>query len=210
MWGSGLNLVTTVIGFGMSAAFIVFVCTRLLCGRIRPADSRSTPLNLELRSDIDQVRRSSGRTVAFVASVTWVLCLVSWILFWYELWSATAVWYMFREEMWYWICRFDLPDIERTYQGKFPRDSPKVGNFLTDTPTPSFKKKIFFDRSKYARMQYQIVQATYRYSFFCISCLGRSSRWLIQITLMDLIKHVKQKENHISLGSSSFSIHPNW
>lgn len=50
-----MNLVTTVIGFGMSAAFIVFVCTRLLCGRIRPADSRSTPLNLELRSDIDQL-----------------------------------------------------------------------------------------------------------------------------------------------------------
>ncbi|KAL6633788.1 hypothetical protein ACP70R_026459 [Stipagrostis hirtigluma subsp. patula] len=33
MLGSGLNLVTTVIGFGMSATFIVFVCARLICGR---------------------------------------------------------------------------------------------------------------------------------------------------------------------------------
>jgi hypothetical protein len=37
MLGSGLNLVTTVIGFGMSATFIVFVCARLICGRaVRP------------------------------------------------------------------------------------------------------------------------------------------------------------------------------
>ncbi|RWW56745.1 hypothetical protein BHE74_00036513 [Ensete ventricosum] len=57
MWGSGLNLVTTVIGFGMSATFIVFVCTRLLCSRIRSTDSRATPFDIELRSDIDQVRR---------------------------------------------------------------------------------------------------------------------------------------------------------
>ncbi|WOL10024.1 RING-H2 finger protein ATL7-like [Canna indica] len=54
MLGSGLNLVTTVIGFGMSATFIVFVCTRLLCGRIRSSDSRGTPFDLELRSDVDQ------------------------------------------------------------------------------------------------------------------------------------------------------------
>ncbi|RWV76975.1 hypothetical protein GW17_00062261, partial [Ensete ventricosum] len=53
MWGSGLNLVTTVIGFGMSATFIVFVCTRLLCSRIRSTDSRATPFDIELRSDID-------------------------------------------------------------------------------------------------------------------------------------------------------------
>ncbi|XP_062217796.1 putative RING-H2 finger protein ATL62 [Phragmites australis] len=33
MLGSGLNLVTTVIGFGMSATFIVFVCARLICDR---------------------------------------------------------------------------------------------------------------------------------------------------------------------------------
>ena len=59
MLGSGLNLVTTVIGFGMSATFIVFVCTRLLCRCIRSTDSRATPLDLELRSEVYQVRRSS-------------------------------------------------------------------------------------------------------------------------------------------------------
>ena len=39
MLGSGLNLVTTVIGFGMSATFIVFVCARLICGRAARADT---------------------------------------------------------------------------------------------------------------------------------------------------------------------------
>uniref|UniRef100_A0ACD5ZD65 Uncharacterized protein n=1 Tax=Avena sativa TaxID=4498 RepID=A0ACD5ZD65_AVESA len=39
MLGSGLNLVTTVIGFGMSATFIVFVCARLICGRAVRADN---------------------------------------------------------------------------------------------------------------------------------------------------------------------------
>ncbi|XP_042455067.1 E3 ubiquitin-protein ligase ATL42-like [Zingiber officinale] len=58
MWASEVNLVTTVIGFGMTAAFIVFLCTRLLCGRIRSADSHSARLDLELRSDIDQARRA--------------------------------------------------------------------------------------------------------------------------------------------------------
>ncbi|MED6138206.1 hypothetical protein PIB30_072115 [Stylosanthes scabra] len=32
---SGANLVTTIIGFGLSATFIVFVCTRIICGRIQ-------------------------------------------------------------------------------------------------------------------------------------------------------------------------------
>nr|CAB3450677.1 unnamed protein product [Digitaria exilis] len=42
MLGSGLNLVTTVIGFGMSATFIVFVCARLICGRAARADADAT------------------------------------------------------------------------------------------------------------------------------------------------------------------------
>ncbi|KAG6523762.1 hypothetical protein ZIOFF_013647 [Zingiber officinale] len=58
MWASEVNLATTVIGFGMTAAFIAFLCTRLLCGRIRSADSHSAPLDLELRFDIDQARRA--------------------------------------------------------------------------------------------------------------------------------------------------------
>ncbi|KAL3517091.1 hypothetical protein ACH5RR_023993 [Cinchona calisaya] len=40
MFGTGMNLITTIIGFGMSATFIVFVCTRLICGRIRRMESR--------------------------------------------------------------------------------------------------------------------------------------------------------------------------
>ncbi|KAI5647299.1 hypothetical protein M9H77_33304 [Catharanthus roseus] len=40
MFGSGMNLITTIIGFGMSATFIVFVCTRLICGRLRRMESR--------------------------------------------------------------------------------------------------------------------------------------------------------------------------
>ncbi|KAL3536880.1 hypothetical protein ACH5RR_000246 [Cinchona calisaya] len=40
MFGSGMNLITTIIGFGMSATFIVFVCTRLICGRMRRMESR--------------------------------------------------------------------------------------------------------------------------------------------------------------------------
>ncbi|KQK00756.1 putative RING-H2 finger protein ATL69 [Brachypodium distachyon] len=41
MLGSGLNLVTTVIGFGMSATFIVFVCARLICGRAVRAEAEA-------------------------------------------------------------------------------------------------------------------------------------------------------------------------
>ncbi|KAG6389795.1 hypothetical protein SASPL_151269 [Salvia splendens] len=36
----GVNLVTTVIGFGLSIMFIVFVCTRLICARIQLSASR--------------------------------------------------------------------------------------------------------------------------------------------------------------------------
>ncbi|KAJ8511799.1 hypothetical protein OPV22_002233 [Ensete ventricosum] len=44
----------------MSAIFIVFVCTRLLCGCIRSTDSRATPLDLELRSEVDQLEHTIG------------------------------------------------------------------------------------------------------------------------------------------------------
>lgn len=57
MFGWGLNLVTTVIGFGMSAAFIIFVCARLICGRIRSRDSPIAPpydIDIDLRSDLGQ------------------------------------------------------------------------------------------------------------------------------------------------------------
>ncbi|XP_022757201.1 putative RING-H2 finger protein ATL69 [Durio zibethinus] len=53
MFSSGTNLITTVIGFGMSATFIVFVCTRIICGRIRGALSREM-FRTESRIDLEQ------------------------------------------------------------------------------------------------------------------------------------------------------------
>lgn len=53
MLGSDMNLVTTVIGFGMSATFIVFVCIRLSCGRFRAAQSRRM-FELESRIDLER------------------------------------------------------------------------------------------------------------------------------------------------------------
>ncbi|KAL8500128.1 hypothetical protein ACS0TY_019935 [Phlomoides rotata] len=50
MLGSGMNLITTIIGFGMSATFIVFVCTRLICGRLRQIEARQM---FEIDSRID-------------------------------------------------------------------------------------------------------------------------------------------------------------
>lgn len=55
MLGSGMNLVTTVIGFGMSLTFIVFICARLICSRIRSATSQAAAFHVELRSDVDPV-----------------------------------------------------------------------------------------------------------------------------------------------------------
>ncbi|KAL7147126.1 hypothetical protein ABFS83_06G087200 [Erythranthe nasuta] len=40
MISPGINLVMTVIGFGLSITFIVFVCTRLICARIHLNASR--------------------------------------------------------------------------------------------------------------------------------------------------------------------------
>ncbi|EPS63206.1 hypothetical protein M569_11582 [Genlisea aurea] len=48
MLGSGVNLITTVIGFGLSATFIVFVCTRLIYVRIRRMQSRQMPRTVDL------------------------------------------------------------------------------------------------------------------------------------------------------------------
>lgn len=55
MFGSGgMNLITTIIGFGMSATFIVFVCTRLICGRLRGVESRQM-FEIDSRIDLEQV-----------------------------------------------------------------------------------------------------------------------------------------------------------
>ncbi|ESR58400.1 RING-type domain-containing protein [Citrus sinensis] len=60
MWGSGMNLITTVIGFGMSAAFIVFICTRIICRRIRGVESR--PM-FEIESGIDLEQPAPGHRI---------------------------------------------------------------------------------------------------------------------------------------------------
>lgn len=54
MLDSGMNLITTIIGFGMSATFIVFVCTRLICGRIRQIEARQM-YEIDSRIDIELV-----------------------------------------------------------------------------------------------------------------------------------------------------------
>ncbi|KAI9110047.1 hypothetical protein K1719_019088 [Acacia pycnantha] len=54
MLGSNTNLVTTVIGFGMSATFIVFVCTRIICGRWRGSSQSHNMLQFDPRMDIEQ------------------------------------------------------------------------------------------------------------------------------------------------------------
>ncbi|KAF7149818.1 hypothetical protein RHSIM_Rhsim02G0145700 [Rhododendron simsii] len=45
-----MNLITTIIGFGMSASFIEFVCIRLFCGRLRGVEAWQM---IEIDSGID-------------------------------------------------------------------------------------------------------------------------------------------------------------
>ncbi|KAJ4955380.1 hypothetical protein NE237_012163 [Protea cynaroides] len=66
---SGMNLTTIVIGFGMSATFIVFICTRLMCGRIRALESRSV-FELDSVTDLEQsVHRMNGLEPVVVAEI---------------------------------------------------------------------------------------------------------------------------------------------
>ncbi|KAL6989400.1 hypothetical protein U1Q18_015148 [Sarracenia purpurea var. burkii] len=56
MTSVGMNLVMTVIGFVVSAMFIVFICTRLVCARIQfNASRRSLPI--ASRSDLSILER---------------------------------------------------------------------------------------------------------------------------------------------------------
>lgn len=52
MFGSGLNLVSAALGFGMTAAFVAFVCARFICCRARRADSRA-PQSSDFAADLD-------------------------------------------------------------------------------------------------------------------------------------------------------------
>lgn len=67
MMSSSNNLVTTIIGFGLSATFIVFVCTRLICGRFRERHVGSrTIYEMESRPDIERVKISTLTYFSFL------------------------------------------------------------------------------------------------------------------------------------------------
>ncbi|KAK6918433.1 Zinc finger, RING-type [Dillenia turbinata] len=69
---SGMNLITTVIGFGMSATFIVFVCTRLICGSCRRFQGgEPRPMfEIDSRTDIEQPEHQiSGLEPVMVAAI---------------------------------------------------------------------------------------------------------------------------------------------
>ncbi|XP_019461139.1 PREDICTED: RING-H2 finger protein ATL5-like [Lupinus angustifolius] len=68
---SGTNLVTTVIGFGLSATFIVFVCTRIICGRLTGSVGLRTIHEIEsIRRDIEQPEHHvNGPDPALIAAI---------------------------------------------------------------------------------------------------------------------------------------------
>ncbi|KAF5811678.1 putative chromatin regulator PHD family [Helianthus annuus] len=69
MFGKSMNLITTVIGFAMSATFIVFVCARLFCGRFRRYESREL-FEIDSRIDLErQEHRVVGLEPAMVAAI---------------------------------------------------------------------------------------------------------------------------------------------
>ncbi|KAL6651222.1 hypothetical protein ACP70R_010147 [Stipagrostis hirtigluma subsp. patula] len=74
MFGSGLNLVSAALGFGMTAAFVAFVCARFVCCRARREDSHAPPppsLPSEFPGDLDRPieRARSGLEPLVVASI---------------------------------------------------------------------------------------------------------------------------------------------
>ncbi|KAM7512031.1 hypothetical protein LguiB_010906 [Lonicera macranthoides] len=69
MFGPGMNLITTVIGFAMSATFIVFICARLICGRLRRIESRQL-FEIDSRIDLEQPEhRITGLEPVVVAAI---------------------------------------------------------------------------------------------------------------------------------------------
>ncbi|RZC18709.1 E3 ubiquitin-protein ligase ATL59 [Glycine soja] len=66
--GIDTNLVTTVIGFGLSATFIVFVCARIICGRLR--ERTRTIYEIEAITDIERAEyHGNDPAPAFVAAI---------------------------------------------------------------------------------------------------------------------------------------------
>lgn len=70
MFGKSMNWITTVIGFAMSATFIVFVCARLVCGRFRRYESRQ-PFEIDSRIDLEmqEHHRIAGLEPVMVAAI---------------------------------------------------------------------------------------------------------------------------------------------
>lgn len=112
MLGSNTNLVTTVIGFGMSATFIVFVCTRIICGRLRGGVESRMMYEIESRFDIEQVilfstpflSSSSSSVLFLLVNMVWFWALCSvyflWIFYQYYynlsfIWSWLLDYYCF-------------------------------------------------------------------------------------------------------------------
>ncbi|KAG4115483.1 hypothetical protein ERO13_D12G107200v2 [Gossypium hirsutum] len=58
MMSSGMNLITTAIAFATSVIFIVFICSRIICGRIRGSQSRQM---FHTQSEID-LQQAEGQT----------------------------------------------------------------------------------------------------------------------------------------------------
>lgn len=50
----GMNLISTIFQFGISATFIVFVCSRFICGRLRGVESQKM-FEIDSRIDLEQV-----------------------------------------------------------------------------------------------------------------------------------------------------------
>ncbi|KZV41620.1 ring finger protein [Dorcoceras hygrometricum] len=69
MLGAGMNLITTIVGFGMSGTFIVFVCTRIICRRLRRMEEQRA-FEADPRNDFELPEHGgSGRAPVVVAAI---------------------------------------------------------------------------------------------------------------------------------------------
>lgn len=56
MFGSGQNLLSAALGFGMTAVFVAFVCARFICCRAREADDGAPPVDFDVDFPADLER----------------------------------------------------------------------------------------------------------------------------------------------------------
>jgi hypothetical protein len=69
MFGTGLNLVSAALGFGMTAAFVAFACARFVCCRSRGGDSGAPP-SLNFDVDLDDPVRATPRSPSLLATAS--------------------------------------------------------------------------------------------------------------------------------------------